>query len=410
MKMGRLWLLSCSFLFPALRSVAIADASGLDKHIRELASLTDPPAVFPAKEGGGDNGLRPVYFQALPYRGKPTRVFAWLGLPEKRTGKVPGIVLVHGGGGTAFAEWVKLWNEQGFAAISIAAEGQTDVRETAKGWQRHEWAGPARAGIYGDSREPLKDQWMFHAVADTILANSLLRSLPEVDADKIGVMGVSWGGVITSTAMGIDGRFAFAIPVYGCGHLSGAENQYGRALGDQALYREVWDPAVRLNRAKMPALWLSWPQDQHFPLDCQAASYRAAPGPRMVSLIPGMGHGHGPAWKRPESYAFAQSIVDAGSPWCRQLGASAGDGRVEATFSSARTFERAMLVSTTDTGITGARNWIESPAALTQNGDGWTTSAPLPEGTTAWFFNMCSGPLVASSDYQEARPRTPVIP
>jgi cephalosporin-C deacetylase-like acetyl esterase len=42
-------------------------------------------------------------------------------------GKVPGMVLVHGGGGTAFKEWVQKWNAQGFAAISIAVEGQTDV-------------------------------------------------------------------------------------------------------------------------------------------------------------------------------------------------------------------------------------------------------------------------------------------
>jgi len=34
---------------------------------------------------------------------------------------------------------------------------------------------------------------MYHAHADTMLANSLLRALPEVDANKIGVMGVSWG-------------------------------------------------------------------------------------------------------------------------------------------------------------------------------------------------------------------------
>ena len=42
-------------------------------------------------------------------------------------------------------------------------------------------------------------------------------------------MGVSWGGVITSTVMGIDSRFAFAIPTYGCGHMADAENHWGAA-------------------------------------------------------------------------------------------------------------------------------------------------------------------------------------
>ena len=39
-------------------------------------------------------------------------------MPEHKRGeKVPGMVLVHGGGGTAFASWVKRWNDRGYAAM-----------------------------------------------------------------------------------------------------------------------------------------------------------------------------------------------------------------------------------------------------------------------------------------------------
>ena len=37
---------------------------------------------------------------------------------------------MHGGGGTAFKEWVERWNNHGFAAISIAVEGQTDEKDS----------------------------------------------------------------------------------------------------------------------------------------------------------------------------------------------------------------------------------------------------------------------------------------
>lgn len=222
--------------------------------VRALGELTKAPAMQMADGVQSSENLKAIYFDALDWKGKPTKVFGWLGLPENRDGKVPGVVLVHGGGGTAFKEWVKKWNDQGFAAISIAVEGQTDQRNTAvkdqdnpKGWKKHDWAGPRRSGIYGDSGEPLKDQWMYHAVADTILANSLLRSLPDVDAKKVGLMGISWGGVITSTVMGIDDRFAFAIPTYGCGNLATAENQYGRALGKNEVYKPI--PGSRINRS-----------------------------------------------------------------------------------------------------------------------------------------------------------------
>ncbi|MFC7337751.1 acetylxylan esterase [Haloferula chungangensis] len=368
--------------------------------VRALAGLTKPPVVTVADGFEATGTVKPIYFEALDWKGSPTKVFAWLGLPKNTADPVPGIVLVHGGGGTAFKNWVELWNQQGFAAISIAVEGQTDVK-TGKSWNRHSWAGPSRNGIYGDSDEALKDQWMYHAVADTVLANSLLRSLPEVDAEKVGVMGISWGGVITSTVMGIDDRFAFAIPVYGCGNLATAGNQYGRALGNNALYQKVWDPMIRLADARMPSLWFSWPGDQHFPLDLHAGCYQAAKGPHLVSLIPGMGHGHGAGWRKPDSYAFAKSIVADGKPWCEQTGISLDDGNARVEFRSKKPFEKALLVTTSDSGITGGREWQESPAELSKDGDTWVVTATLPEKTTAWFVNLKSGDLTASSDFQE---------
>src|SRR5262249_24596466 len=90
--------------------------------------------------------------------------------------------------------------------------GQPSVREgDGRTWKRHPWAGPAREGIYGDTGAPLSDQWMYHAVADVVLADSWLRSLPEVDERHVGLMGISWGGIVASTVAGIDNRFAIVI-------------------------------------------------------------------------------------------------------------------------------------------------------------------------------------------------------
>ncbi len=399
---------------PSLAALAIAsvfaagpaaDLAPLREQIAALGDLKSSPIVYAAEGFVPSGTIQPIFFEGLSYQGKPTRVFAWLGLPAKRSGKVPGVVLVHGGGGTAFKEWVQKWNEQGFAAISIAVEGQTDERipEAPRGapWKRHANAGPARNGIYGDSAEPLTDQWMYHAVSATILANSLLRSLPEVDATRVGVCGISWGGIITSTVVGIDPRFAFGIPIYGSGALDRAPNQYGRALKDQAVYREVWEPLLRLPRATMPLLWLTGPRDAHFPLDVQQASYRAAAGPRLVSVPFDMKHGHPPGWNPPDSYAFAKSIVETGRPWAREMSQEFRDGTARVAFETTRTVNNASLIFKRDA------DWEQAPAKLAASPGRATASASVPAGTSAYYFNLDADGLTLSSEVQSINPAAP---
>ena len=234
--------------------------------LNHLALIQSPPAVFDRKPIA--NGLDSLNFAGEPYQGKPTRIFAYYSVPEG-VGPFPGIVQVHGGGGSVFNTWVKKWNDAGFAAISIAVEGQTGEqinKRPPNKWQKHQWNGPSRHGIYEDSHKPLLQQWMYHATSAVIKANNLLRSFDEINPAKIGLSGISWGGVITSTVIGFDQRFAFAIPIYGSGFLDSMENQYRKALKANHSYRNIWEPALRIAKFKQPTLWLTGLKDSHFSL------------------------------------------------------------------------------------------------------------------------------------------------
>lgn len=397
----------CASVFFLVAAPVTADPAGPRAMIRELGSLTAAPA-WEEVPGSAKRGLRAIYYDSVPWEGRPTKVFAWLGLPEKAAGPVPGIVLVHGGGGTAYRDWVREWNARGFAAISIAVEGQTDGKIPDPGeenghWQRHGAGGPRRDGIYGDSDRPLGDQWMYHATAATVLARSLLGSLPGVAPDKIGLMGVSWGGVISATVAGLDPRFAFVIPVYGCGSLAEGGGRYEQALAGNGLYRTAWDPFLHLDRAAMPMLWMSWPEDQHFSLVSLVKSSRRAAGPQMLSFVPAMGHGHGPARKRADSHAFAESVVRTGRPWLRTVESSAAGSSRRIALESDRPLDRAVLVHTSDRGFTGDRQWKESAATLSGEGTAYTVSGEIPPGATAWFFNVMGGGLTATVGWEAAR-------
>ena len=114
-----------------------------------------------------------------------------------------------------------------------------------------------------------------------------------------------------------------------------------------------------------------------------------------------MKHGHRAAWLQPDSFAFADSIVRSNTIWSRQTGSKRHGDRYVAKFKTTRPVERAVLISTADTGFTGDRRWTQTAAELNHVDGEWVVTATLPPETTAWFVNLKSGKLTVSSDYEQ---------
>src|SRR5688572_23921443 len=122
-----------AFLVLILARAAAAQSSW------DLDALSKAPKT--AEAGGfASEGLQAIFYDGVPWKGNPSRVFAWVGVP-KAQGKVPAMVLVHGGGGTAFEAWAKLWTSRGYAAIAMDLCGAVP-KKGPKGWERHDQGGP----------------------------------------------------------------------------------------------------------------------------------------------------------------------------------------------------------------------------------------------------------------------------
>jgi len=337
-----------------------------------------------------------LFYAGLPYQGKPTRIFAYYGVPKSPEGesapqKFPAMVLIHGGGGTAFDRWVKVWNARGYAAIAMDLCGCVPVGTYGK-WQRHEHAGPAGwDASFTQLDLPLEDQWTYQAVSAVALGHSLLRSFPEIDADRIGVTGISWGGYLTSIVAGVDNRFQFAVPVYGCGFLG--ENsawlpQFEKLGPDKAsLWLRQWDPSAYLNQARMPILWVNGTNDFAYPMDSWQKSYRLAPGPRTLCLRVRMPHGHGPAGENPEEiHVFANHHLKGGKPLPRISSQGQSGTQAWATFSSPVPLKRAELCWTGDGGRWQERKWRQSPATV--NPESGKITADVPAEARVFYLNL----------------------
>lgn len=371
----------------------------------DLAALSKTPKTFPAA-GFRSEGVRALFYEGEPFRGKPTRVFAWLGLPKSKPGrKVPGIVLVHGGAGTAFPQWVRLWTARGYAAIAMDTCGRVPKPDGRGRGPRHDFGGPEGWGGWGQVDWPVKDQWTYHAVAAVIRGHSLLRSLPEVDAARVGMTGISWGGWLTSIVAPLDRRLRFAIPIYGCGFLQRDSFLVGsfRKLGPERARRwqGLWEPSNYLPRARLPVLWVTGTNDFAYPLSCLRKSCRATPTKETLCIRVRMSHGYKPGWAPKEIDAFADSIVRDGVPLAEITGQGCTGGRAWVTFRSRSRIRRAELCYTRDVGLWQKRKWQTATAEVDPSGG--RASAALPEGVRVYFVNLIDerGLLVSSEHVEQ---------
>ncbi|WP_025744037.1 carbohydrate-binding protein [Aquimarina pacifica] len=344
-----------------------------------------------------EDGMTGILYESIDYLGNKVEVFAYYSAPSGTppVGGWPAAIFAHGGGGTAFPQAVKYWNDKGYAAISMDLEGQYPNNENTPN------PGPRRVGVWDDYKLPIEEQWYYHAVAQILKAHSLIASFPEVNANKIGLIGASWGGTLTSTVMGVDNRLAWAIPVYGAGFLSESDGHQGDALaaGDETEFVNAnYDGSIYFDNVTFPTLWLNGLNDHHFSITCNQLSSEAVQGPTTLMYLDNFAHGHLTWRNRDEVYIFANQVVNGGVPLPEFEKPYMISNKAYATASSSVGLSSAELFYTTDGDEIdwNERNWSSIDANISGN----TISANIPTDAHVIFFTATdSRDLMVTSEY-----------
>lgn len=344
------------------------------------------------------------------FEGKPTEVFAFYASPatlgDAPAGtSFPGVVLIHGGGGTAFADWAWLWAKRGYAAIAMDLSGsrppEPEYDPKTGGPKGHQSDSKLRTrlpngGPYHGHEQKFdsiggttSDDWPFHAAASVIRAHSLLRSFPEVQAENTAVTGISWGGYTTCLVASLDDRFKAAVPVYGCGFLFEGESVQKPAidkLGDRrADWIREYDPSSLLVRCRVPILFVNGTNDIHYPLDSYMKSFKVVPGEKHMRIQVKMSHGHPPGWAPQEIGWFIDSKCRAGTPLAVPGKPVKEGDRVVVAYTSSLPVKEARLNYTTDTGVRAKREWKSLEASVEA---GKVTAAAPPAEANTWFLTL----------------------
>lgn len=389
-----------------------------------------------------DQPIHSLTYAGEKYQGHATEVFAFYASPitigEAKTGtKFPGVVLIHGGGGTAFADWVHLWAKRGYAAIAMDLNGsrppdpEFDPKTgmaIGNGHRGTRTRLPNGGPPHGHPEKfdciltpDTSDDWPFHAAASVMRAHSLLRSFPEVDAEHTAVTGISWGGYTTCLVASLDDRFKAAVPVYGCGFLHEGESVQKPSIDKldpehRALWVKEYDPGSLLPRCRVPILFVNGTNDVHYVLDSYMKSYNAVPGEKHLRIQIKMPHGHPPGWAPQEIGLFIDSKCRDGKPLpILDRPKIEGDQvKVWCTSSPPTKLKKAELHYTKDVGPRSKREWTTVPATvgtdvLDMNGgivmQTTAITAPKPPAdANTWYLSVTDGRDAMVSTVVEFKP------
>ena len=238
------------------------------------------------------------------YYGEPIK--AWLRVPRGADGPLPAVVQYAGyGGGRGHVLDNLVWASAGHAHLLMDTRGQGSV------WTRGETpdSGPAGPQVPGVMTRGIEDPATYYyrrLFTDAVRAVDAVRSLPQVDADRVAVVGHSQGAgtALAVAALVPDLRAAVVHVPFLC--------DFPRAITftDARPYREITDylaihrhSAENVHRtlsymdgvnfalrADVPAHFSAALMDDVTPPSTVFAAYNAYAGPKQIQVWPYNSH------------------------------------------------------------------------------------------------------------------------
>lgn len=297
--------------------------------------------------------------------GSSAEFFCYFAKPEGAVpeGGFPGVLLVHGGGGTAFPLSVDAWRRAGFAVLApdwyncMPAPGLTNGSPVEGRLPRIELPGGRR----NDQRAN---------VANLVLAHSLLRSMTGVNSERTVYVGLSWGSWYGAAVAAVDPRFRGVVEIY-CGDARPSDRLVNGRF---------------LHAAKCPMWWVVGTNDQNVSPASSQAGFDECPTHFGHAIVPRLPHSHvgyefGSVMRMAKFFAGAgrslpvlgRATISEGAISARVERSGASEGRAVLNYTVDRSAQKPHM-----------RRWLSAPAEL----KGGVVSAKLPDGVFQAYLSL----------------------
>jgi cephalosporin-C deacetylase len=243
------------------------------------------------------------------------RIQAWLLTPRPDNGPRPAVVEFIGYNGGRDVPGASLyWSSAGYTHLVVDTRGQGSAWGGGGVTADPHGAGPHAPGFVTMGIEDPKSHYYRRVFADAVRAVEAVRTLPDVDATKVAVQGISQGGGITLAAAGLVTDVVAAMPdvPFLC-HFQRAvdicdQDPYMEITRYLSVHRDAtaeafttlsyFDGVNFAKRAKAPALFSVALMDQVCPPSTVYAAYHAYGGEKEIVVYRFNDHEGGLAHQR----------------------------------------------------------------------------------------------------------------
>lgn len=232
-----------------------------------------------------------------------TPIHAWLRVPARATGPLPGLVQFFGyGNGRGHALRDLRWASAGYAHLVVDARGQGHGHTD----DDHPSGGPSAGGFLTRGIRSPEEYYYRRVFADAVRAVEALRTLELVDPSRVGVVGASQGGGIALAMAGLVPELSAVIiqAPFLCelDRAAVLSTEFPYALLTQYLADRREDAAAALDtlryfdgvnlakRASAPALLSTGLLDGIAPPETVLPAFTAYGGEKQIVLWPYNGH------------------------------------------------------------------------------------------------------------------------
>lgn len=259
------------------------------------------------------------------FAGDPVK--AWLLLPAGAEGPLPAVVEYNGYGGGRGLPFERLgWASAGFAYLFMDTRGQGSMWGSGGGTPDPHGTGPSSSGFMTRGIEDPADYYYRRVFTDAVRAVDAVRTLAQVDASRVSVVGASQGGGIALAAGALCDDLVAVLPdvPFLC--------DFPRAVGftDRDPYQEIvrylsvhrgadervhrtlsyFDGATMATRATAPALFSVALMDPICPPSTVFAAFnRYAGADKHIEVYTHNEHEGGQAYQWAEQVGFVKARV-----------------------------------------------------------------------------------------------------